>query len=207
MQIQLVALLLLASWTQQREDQKPHPVAARETLVVRVLVGNPRIEGNRIVGDRQVRPVTISIPAPPTDEDDEPRPARPPAGIQLNTAMVEPENFDRWLFGEESAARPERHLDEILLTRVRDAAREYDLNERQRRKLQLAGRGDIKRFFDRVEDRRRGFETERQRFQTGLAALKRLNDLSEIYQKGPFGDGSLFAKTLRKIQDDQKAGH
>jgi hypothetical protein len=121
--------------------------------------------------------------------------------------VVEPENFDLWLVGEDSAARPERHLEEILLTSIRDAAREHDLNAGQRRKLQLAGRGDIKRFFDRVEDRRRGFETERQRFQTGLAALQRLNDLSEIYHKGPFGDGSLFAKTLRKIEDDRKAGH
>jgi hypothetical protein len=31
--------------------------------------------------------------------------------------------------------------------------------------------------------------------------LRRLDDLSQIYQKGPFGFGSLFAKTLQRMND------
>ena len=32
----------------------------------------------------------------------------------------------------------------------------------------------------------------------------RLEPLAQTYQKGAFGDGSLFAKTLRRIAHDQK---
>jgi hypothetical protein len=81
------------------------------------------------------------------------------------------------------------------------------LTEADRAKLRVAGRGDIKRFFDQVEDRRRDFEVDRRPFKTGLVALRRLEPLSRLYQDGPFGDSSLFAKTLRKINDDRKAGH
>jgi hypothetical protein len=52
-----------------------------------------------------------------------------------------------------------------------------------------------------VEERRAEFEKERKTFQAGFAALRRLEPLSKVYQEGPFGDGSLYAKTLRKIRD------
>jgi hypothetical protein len=91
---ELVAVLLLASWTQQWDDQKSPPMAARETRVVNVLAGDASIEGNRFVGDRKVRSLTISIPAPPADEAAGPRPARPRGPLQLNSAIVEPENLE-----------------------------------------------------------------------------------------------------------------
>jgi hypothetical protein len=47
---------------------------------------------------------------------------------------------------------------------------------------------------------------ERKTFRTGLNALRRLGELSPIYRDGPFGSGSLFAKTLFKINDDLKVG-
>ena len=75
-----------------------------------------------------------------------------------------------------------------------------------RAKLRLAGRGDIKRFFDEVQRRRDDFESDRKTFKTGLPALRRLDELSPTYRHGPFGVGSLFAKTLQKINNDQKAG-
>jgi hypothetical protein len=179
-------------------------MAAREVRVVRVMVG-----GNRLGDNRQIREIALEIPAPPApvEGDDEPRPAQPAVRLNINTAVVGRENFDRWLFGEPSEGGPERHLNEILLTRVRAAARAHELTDAQRAKLHLAGRGDIKRFFDQVEDRRRGFEKDRQRFQTGFAALRGLDDLSRIYEGGPFDGGSLFAKTLQKIMDDRRAGH
>jgi hypothetical protein len=68
------------------------------------------------------------------------------------------------------------------------------------------GKGDIKRFFDQVEDHRARFEIARRSFQTGLAALQRLEDLSQTFRTGPFGEGSLFARALRKIEDDRGTG-
>jgi hypothetical protein len=43
-------------------------------------------------------------------------------------------------------------------------------------------------------------------FDTGLAALRRLDEISPSYREGPFGSGSLFAKTLQKINNDRKTG-
>ena len=82
----------------------------------------------------------------------------------------------------------------------------HKLTDSQRTKLRLAGRGDIKCLFDQVEDRRRDFEKDGHNFRAGLAALQRLDPLTQVYREGPFGDGSLFSKTLFKINDDQKAG-
>ena len=50
------------------------------------------------------------------------------------------------------------------------------------------------------------FEKDRQHFRSGLTALQRVDPLAQLYKDGPFGEGSLFAKTLRKIEDEQNAG-
>ena len=76
----------------------------------------------------------------------------------------------------------------------------------QRAKLRLAGRGDIKRFFDVVQNRRNAFEIARKDFQSGLWALQRLDAVAKNYREGPFRAGSLFAKTLQKIDNAQKQG-
>jgi hypothetical protein len=160
-------------------------------------------------GDRQIRQITVTMPAPPApDGEDDDRP--PPLLVRhlnINTAEVERENFDRWLFADAgSEAARKRYLDDVLRTRVEAAAREHKLTEAQRAKLRLAGRGDIKRFFDDVEERRSQFEVDRKTFRAGLAALRRLEPLTQVYREGPFGEGSLFAKTLHRINDDRGAG-
>lgn len=196
---QLFALMLLASWTQQREDQRAFPVAPRDRRIVRVMVG----------GNRQVREITLAPPAPaaPVDEDDDPQPAQPVVRPNLMAMALERENFDRWLFDDgRSEEERQRHLEVILQFKIKLAASAHRLTETQRAKLRLAGRGDIKRFFDQVEERRIAFEVARKSLRTGVAALQHLDDLSQVYRDGPFGDGSLFAKTLRRINDDRRAG-
>jgi hypothetical protein len=202
MQIPLLAMLMLTSSGQVRGDARPLPEPRRDRQVVgvRVMLG----------GNPQVRRITIAMPAPPVaeDEDDEQPLARPVMRVNIQTAVLERENFDNWLFADESTEEARsRHLDDILRARVEAAAREYRLTRPQRAKLRLAGKGDIKRFFDQVEERRNAFETERQSWKTGLAALRRLDPLVQIYHEGPFGDDSLFAKTLHRINDDAKSGH
>lgn len=134
-------------------------------------------------------------------------PVRPVGLLKLDAVALDRENFDRWLFPAgytESERR--KHLDEILQDRVEATVRHDKLSATERAKLLLAGRGDIKRYFDQVEDRRRAFEVERQRYQAGVDALHRLYDLSHLYDVGPFGDDSLFARVLVKINTDAKAG-
>jgi hypothetical protein len=157
----------------------------------------------RIVVRFETRELTVSWSSIPGDDG---APVQQVAKrLNLNAAVVEPENFDRWLFEDAGfETTPQQHLDDVLRAKIGTAVQEYGPTAEQRLKLRLAGKGDVKRFFDQVEERRGRFDKERRNYQSGLAALKGLNDLSLIYTEGPFGDGSLFAKTLRRIRDDQK---
>jgi hypothetical protein len=197
----LFAMLILASWTQVKGDERLRPAPPRDKIVVGV--------SSMVGGNRQVRQVTLTMPAPPTpdDECEDHPPVRPARLLNINAAEVEGENFERWLFPDEHTEEARQtHLDDILRAKIENAYREQNLTGPQRAKLRLAGRGDIKRFFDQVQDERNAFEIERKTVHAGLAALRRLDPLVQIYQEGPFGDGSLFAKTLHRINVDQKAG-
>jgi hypothetical protein len=194
-------MLILTSWVQVKADEPLPPEPPHEIIVVGVNV--------MVGGRRQVREITImraASPAPADEDDDQP--PRPVVRLNANTAVMGRENFDRWLFadGRSEKAR-QRYLEVLLERRIEVVALAHKLADPQRMKLELAGRGDIKRFFDQVEDRRDAFEIARKSYGTGVAALQRLDDLSRIYQRGgPFGAGSLFAKTLQKITNDQTAG-
>jgi hypothetical protein len=132
--------------------------------------------------------------------------AQPGRAFALATVVVSRENFDRWVFND-MAPDKERwtHLDKLLSVRINDATRTHKLTNQQQAKLRLAGKGDIKRFFDQVEDARNDFELNRVGFRNGLAALRRLKPVSRDCDLGPFDDGTLFVKTLHKINDDQSA--
>jgi hypothetical protein len=198
---QLVVMLVVTSLAEERGGARPLRVPPDRSTVVTILVRAP--------SDGRPRQITLTMPAPPApaDEDDDHPPARLVQPFNVNAAMLERDNFDRWLFADErSDVERWRHLDEILRDKVEAAAREHRLTDPERAKLRVAGKGDIKRFFDQVEDRRSAFESERKSFRTGHAALRRLERFSQIYQEGPFGEGSLFAKTLQRITDDRKDG-
>jgi hypothetical protein len=196
MSCQLLTMLFLASLAQEKRERRPIPAAPAHSRSFSV--------GVNVAGLVETRQVTISTPAP-AEEDEEPM-ARRDMRFHIMTSVVDAENFDRWLFADEQfEADRYRHLNDLLRSKANAAAMEHKLTDSQLARLRLAGRGDIKRYFDQVEDRRRDFEKDRHNFRTGFAALQRLEPLMQVYREGPFGDGSLFAKTLYKINDDQKA--
>ncbi len=123
-----------------------------------------------------------------------------------NDAAAAWEKFDAWVFRDNSTERERRnHLKGRLFVMLRDAAKNHNLSENQRAKLRLAGMGDIKRLFDLIEDSRAQFDLRNGTPDSKLKALERLTQLADTYRQGPFGDGSLFAKTLHKIVEEQKA--
>ena len=194
MTCQFLTTLFLAALAQERRLREPTPAPPAGIHIVNTQVN--------IAGRVEVRKITLSMPT--LADDEEPLAAR---NMRFNIllSVLEPENFDRWLFGEEqSEADRHRHLDGILRSKLNTATKTHNMTDSQRAKLRLAGRGDIKRFFDQVEDRRPDFERDRHNFRAGFATLQRLNPLAQVYQEGPFGDGSLFAKTLAMINSEQK---
>jgi len=144
-------------------------------------------------------------PIEPVDEEGEAAARVPAPRVQM--VCLDRENFDRWLFGGRGDDGSKREwLHHRLDIKVERAALRGRLRPSHVAKLRLAGRGDIKRFHDRVEEMRAEFDGLRTDLGRGQQFLNRdLKPLTEEFQIGPFGDGSLFAKTLTKIEEETGA--
>ncbi len=198
MQNQLFTMMLLMTLAQDRGEERRLPEPPARPPVFTIGVGRN--------GTGKAGTVTLTLPeAPqPGDAGDDRQPVRPLLRFDLSTAVLETENFDRWLFGNAGSAKKwQWRLEEILLAKVEDATLLRKLTDAQTAKLRLAGKGDIKRLFDEIEDRRREFERDRLSFGAGLEALRRLEPIAQTYREGLFGKGSLFAKTLNGINANQ----
>src|SRR5271166_2998848 len=106
MQIKLFTVLILTSLVQVKKERRPIPPPPPAGGVVNV--------GVRIRATAETRFISIAPPAPPAvaDEDGAQEPAQPVMRLNLRTAVVQRENFDRWLFADErSESERWRHLD------------------------------------------------------------------------------------------------
>ncbi|HEY2158458.1 MAG TPA: hypothetical protein VGH33_22700 [Isosphaeraceae bacterium] len=153
-----------------------------------------RLKENAPVPQQGPRPRNITLEEPAEDEEG---PAdAPPAPIRRILAR---DNFDRCVFGDvDESARLER-LETMLVEQIERAARHNRLTAVQQARLRLAGQGDLKRFFDRVEAKRAEFELIRGDLRAGVRLLQELYPEHRDYQDGPFGRGSLYDKMLTKI--------
>ena len=89
---------------------------------------------------------------------------------------------------------------------MEDLERTCGLTPVQKKKLMLAGRGDIKRFFDHVEEIRKKFEkTRNDQNQFGNDLAGHPDPPSPTFQAGVFGDESIFAKSV-KCDLERRAG-
>src|SRR5262245_29289717 len=109
--------------------------------------------------------------------------------------------FDNALLGEGLNAKAARRLLEGRLTeKVAIVDRFCRLTSAQTQRLHLAGRGDIKRFFDRIDSLRSTFQ-ERPEDENDRAWADRLKVEAGAFRRalnsGAFEEGSLFAKILR----------
>jgi hypothetical protein len=105
--------------------------------------------------------------------------------------------FDRWFssqFRPQVGARDQ--LEMRLKGRVRELDAECHLTAAQVKKLQLAGRGDIKRYMDRVNSIARTMEDPQSSIDDLRAARVEMRDLDSRASQRLFGDDSLFSKTL-----------
>jgi hypothetical protein len=130
------------------------------------------------------------------DEPDEKAPARP-------RFVIAEESFDRWIFGSTGDAKSGRaYLEALLQSKINDVNKVRGLTPAQKKKLLLAGRGDIKRLFDRIEEERKEFALVRTDAAHCERFFRELNPLRVTMRQGPFEFGSIFAKTLQKMLDE-----
>jgi hypothetical protein len=115
------------------------------------------------------------------------------------------EQMDQWVFGRYGGSGGARtKLDSSLLVRIQDVDRACGITEAQKQKLRLAGRGDIKRFFDKVEALKRRFQQGQNDPNTNI--WQEIQPLQVELNTGLFGDDSLYVKTIRRTLDhDQTA--
>jgi hypothetical protein len=107
-------------------------------------------------------------------------------------------NIDQWVFGGRGAAECRKKLESALIQDINLYDRKYGLTPTQKKKLELAGRHDMKRFFDRVEDAKAEFRRlngDWNQVGDSIFALQRMQNQphSEL-----FGEESMLAKTLKK---------
>jgi len=128
------------------------------------------------------------------------------APVNMVFNMAGAEQVDQMLygrFGVGGAGVARNKLDSALALRIDDVDRICGVTEAQKKKLQLAGRGDIKRFFDRVEETKRRFESAKNNQFNNI--WQEIQPLQTELNSGLFGDDSFFAKTVKRTLNEEQA--
>jgi hypothetical protein len=161
-------------------------------------------------------------PAPPFSPAPAPPPARPAAGqddwdaekpntkqaagrAMMAPAIMQPADFDRWILGGRTRSQIEGNFAFLLTVQVDSVAFACNLSDAQRRKLELAGRGDIGRFFlaiEQLQAKARDVGQDQQKFNN---IMRDMSPLQMKMQTGIFGESSLYRKVLAQTLDRGQA--
>jgi len=112
--------------------------------------------------------------------------------------------FDQAVWGRrdnQPIATAQARLDRLLKQRIAAVDRICELNEVQRRKLELAGRGTIRQLFKNIDELRTDFLSADQVEQNDFIVQKgpEIKSLRTMLRSSPFDEDSLLEKTLRTI--------
>ena len=119
------------------------------------------------------------------------------AQVKMARQQWTDDQFDQWVFQQQrDAAGARRRLDGFLTLGIEDIDRACRLTEIQKKKLQLAGKGDVQRFFDRYEAVKRKFQLMKDDEQKMQQIWRDISPLQTSLQAGLFHEGSLLVKSL-----------
>lgn len=118
---------------------------------------------------------------------------------------IDESNFDQWIFqGNGNAANGKARLITRLNLQLAEIDRLCGLTTEQKEKLQLAARGDTKRFFDEVEVVRQKFLAVRHDQNAFGQIWQDIQPLQRRVSIGLHGETSMFHKALRRtLNPDQ----
>ncbi len=121
-----------------------------------------------------------------------------PVQVIVRQAQFNPEQVDQWVFSRWGGAQGARtRMEANLELRIDDLERGCEISEIQKKKLKLAGLGDIKRYYDRVEELKRKYSSRASRPNQNNNIWQELQPLQIELNSGLFGDDSIFAKTVK----------
>jgi hypothetical protein len=129
------------------------------------------------------------------DGDDNDAPA---AAVIVAQNVWSDEQFEGWVFQDYNSGPGEarRKYDALLNLQVEEIDRVCRLTEEQKKKLQLIGRGDIKRLFDAFEKAKHRFKLLNNDVQRLQEIMKDVSPLQTMIQAGLFEGKSLFSRSL-----------
>jgi hypothetical protein len=126
-------------------------------------------------------------------------PPRPVAvGQVMKVAQFNPEQVDQWIFSRWGGAQGAKsRLESNLELRIDDLERACELTDVQKKKLKLAGQGDIKRYYDRIEELKRKYGGGPSQPNLNNNIWQEMQPLQIELNNGLFGDDSIFVKTVK----------
>jgi hypothetical protein len=114
------------------------------------------------------------------------------------------DQFDQWVFNRMGGAGIARNrLNAALDLHIDEINRVCGINDTQKRKLQLAGRGDIKRFFDRVDEAKRRYV--RVMNDQNHNIWEDVQPLQAALNTGIFTQDSIFAKAVKNTLTSEQS--
>ncbi len=112
--------------------------------------------------------------------------------------------FDRAVFGargDHSVAPTLTRFNRILKQRIEAVDHACGLSDAQKKKLELAGRGAIKQLVESIDEQKKIFLSVKDK-QSAFDFIQQhpeIDALRVMFRSAPFGDDTLFAKTLRNV--------
>ena len=124
------------------------------------------------------------------------------AAVAPQVVMWTDDNFDQWVFGGRNIPSVRARLASLLTLQIEEADRACGLTDAQKDKLRLAGKGDVKHFFDDVAEKKRRFQLVKNDQNKIGEIFQEIQPLQGVLNSGPFQDDSIFSKAIRKTLDD-----
>jgi hypothetical protein len=119
--------------------------------------------------------------------------------------MLSEANFNGIVYGNLPPAMVRDRFERMLAQKIAAIERTCHLSPAQKETLELAGKGEIKRRLDRIEDHK-NVVNRRYDQDEYVRVVQELQTLNRSLSAEPFGDGSLFAKALKtSLAEDQAA--
>ena len=115
------------------------------------------------------------------------------------------ENFDQWVFSNcGNLTEAKKRIDSRLELSIEEVHRICSLTTEQLQKLRLAGRGDTKRFLDRVEAVRKHFQKIKNDQAQFQQIWQEIGPLQLEFQAGLFKQNSMYHKSIERTLHEEQ---
>lgn len=132
-------------------------------------------------------------------------PANPRAAMERGARQFHLPDFEQWVFGGKNPAQVEQMLMSRLTVLLNSVERACELSEAQRKKLELAARGDVRKVFRQVDQVREKFGEVGNDQQKLQEIMQEIQPIQTKINSSFFDDNSLLHKVLKGTLDQEQS--